>query len=486
MRKIFLLPLLLLLCAFSSPFTKSQAKKGGRDQVESLQREIDKIIQAVDPNLHIGIEVVSLDSGQKLYQKNAGQLFNPASSLKLFTGAAALAILGVDYRFETKIFTDGEIADGVLVGNLYLKGAGDPELKLSDLENLILQLKLAQIKKVQGKVFVDHSDFDAIAQGPGWMWDEERAYWNSPMDALLVNHSCINLWIRPADEAAQAPLVFVYPKTDYVAVQNLAQTSDKDSTLQVGRNGISKENLIEVKGSLLKESPLLFYQIPVEDPHFYTATLFTDMLKRYGIEWQGQIEEASTPIEAKELASFSSAPLTQIVHNMMKSSDNLAANCLFKKMGQARFGAPGTWPKGGQAIRDFLRTQAGIGIDDLVILDGDGESRYNLVSPHQFVSFLAWAYQEFKFTAEFMGSLPLSGTDGSLRNRMRESSIKGRVRAKPGTMTGISSLSGYIKTKTGEMLAFSILTSGFVKSSKLYKSKLEDEICTTLVNFSRN
>lgn len=473
--------LFLLLCSFGTPFSKNQNK----NQIESLQKQIDKIIQDVDPHLHIGMEVISLENGQKLYQKNEAHLFTPASSQKIFTGAAALAILGVDYRFETKLLTDGEIKEGVLVGNLYLKGVGDPELSIHDLEDLIFQLKVNQIKKVQGNFIVDHFDFDALPQGPGWMWDEEIAYWNSPMDALTVNHSCVNLWIRAAEEAAQPPHVFVYPKTDYVSVQNFATTSENEDGLVVERNGSAKENLIQVKGPLLKDSSLLFYKIPIDNPHLYTASLFIDLLKRYGIEWVGQLEEQATPLDAKELASHASSPLSLIVHKMLKTSDNLAANCLFKKIGQARFGAPGTWPKGGQAIRDFLQSQAGIDVTNLILLDGDGESRYNLASAHQIVSFLGWAYKQFKFSAEFLGGLPLSGIDGSLRTRMRDSSVKGRVRAKSGTMTGISSLSGYVKTKEGEMLAFSILTNGFVKPCREYETKLEDQICMALANFSR-
>jgi D-alanyl-D-alanine carboxypeptidase/D-alanyl-D-alanine-endopeptidase (penicillin-binding protein 4) len=345
-------------------------------------------------------------------------------------------------------------------------------------------LKINQIKKIQGTLLVDTSDFDELTQGPGWIWDEGVSFWNSPMDALTVNHSCIDLWVGSGAAHTKPPLLFVYPKTSYVTIQNQAQTvTHCQDALKVGR--ASKENRIEIKGEIALSSKPLFYQVPLESPHLYTAHLFLDLLKRHGIECSTLVSSKETPIEAVELASHFSPPLSVLVRNMMKSSDNMAANCLFKKLGQIRYGAPGSWSKGGQAIRDFLQTQADINTGDMVVLDGCGQSRYNLVSVHQMVGFLLWMNQQFKISPEFMAALPLSGVDGTLKLRLKEEEVKGRVRAKTGTMTGISALAGYVVGREGEIFAFALFTNGFTQPSNEVKTQLEDRICSLLAQFAR-
>ncbi|HSW86816.1 MAG TPA: D-alanyl-D-alanine carboxypeptidase/D-alanyl-D-alanine-endopeptidase [Rhabdochlamydiaceae bacterium] len=473
-----------LACAFKNGLKRNDIQRSSRDQIHSLQGAIDRLILNFEPNAHIGIEIVSVKTGQKLYQKNANQLFVPASNLKLFTGAAALAILGQDYRFETRLLTDGDIRGNILRGNLFLKGSGNPEFSLDHLEEMVFQLKLNQIEHISGDLIADNTDFDSISQGPGWMWDEGAEYWNSPMDALTVNHSCMKLWIRPASEVSRPPMVYIYPKTSYVSVQNSALTVEKEGTLKVGRQGMAQQNVIEIKGSLPIKKTHQEYMVPVETPHLYAIHLLKDLLSKYGIRLDGSIKVQQTPSSARIVAVHHSAPLGVMIRNMMKQSDNLAADCFFKKLGQTRYGSPGTWQNGGQAMKEFLTNQVGIDVSEMVMLDGCGLSRYNLVSPHQIASFLTWMQKQHKFCAEFMSSLPIAGTDGYLKHRMKENNTRGNVRAKGGSMTGVTSLSGYVNTKDGDLLAFSIMINGFVKPIKDYKNQLEDQICLVLSQFS--
>ena len=158
--------------------------------------------------MHIGIDILLANTGERVYQKNRKQLFTPASCMKIATAAAAIHTLGVDYRFETTLYTDGKIIEGTLRGNLYLKGSGDPYLNTWNLDDLAFQLKLLGIERVEGDLFVDNTDFDPVSQGPGWMWDEGLNYWNSPMDALTVNHSCVEIWENPAKCSPRLPIFF--------------------------------------------------------------------------------------------------------------------------------------------------------------------------------------------------------------------------------------------------------------------------------------
>lgn len=474
---------ILLLCAFQNKET-THSKEISKREGHALYEEIEKVIRSTDPDVHAGIEILSLQDDQRLFQKNENHLFVPASSLKIITGAAALHILGVDYRFTTKLFTDGKIKKHEIKGNLYIKGSGDPELSIQSLEELVFALKLQGIQRIDGNIYIDVSDFDEIAQGPGWMWDEGAVFYNSPLSALIVNHSCIDIWVRPNAKVEQLPTIYVRPRTDFVRITSDAVISAEENTINIKRRWMTHENIIDISGKIAANSEPYYEAIPLEAPHMYTAFVFRELLNKNTIGCSGEIEVKNVPEEALELAAVSSRPLSHIVEQMMKESDNLIADMLFKKMGQMRFGAPGTWAKGTRAVRDFLVKEVGLDIERIVIRDGSGLSRYNQISPHHLVESLSWMKKQFACSSEFCASLPISGVDGGLCNRLQEPSVKGKIRAKTGMMTGISSLSGYATTRDGKDLAFSIMLNGFTKNEKEYKTQIEDKICALLANHS--
>ena len=473
--------LIVVQCLFfSSPVEASS--RSNKAKIREIHSGIEKIVQSVDPHVHIGIEVVSLKTGRSLYAKNTGHLFMPASNLKLITGAAALQILGADYRFQTKLYTDAPIKDGILQGSLWIKGSGDPELSTRSLEELVSQLKSKGIQKIEGSLYVDRCDFDGIAQGPGWTWDDGAVVWNSPMDALTINHSCVDVWVEPNKSSDLPPHVYVQPNTDFVTIENLGMTSLEDHDLSVERSWMARENSIQIKGSIALSKNIQKFMIPVESPHLYAAHVLRNLLAKNQILFEGEIQEKAVTAQAVELASYASRPLREIVIAMMKISDNLIADCLFKKIGQQTFGAPGSWQSGTRAVKNFLTNTVGMDVSNMVIVDGSGMSRYNLLSPHQFIQFLTWADNQFPISLEFATSLPIAGVDGCLRNRMTDPAVKGRVLAKTGSLMGVSTLSGYAMTKAGEKLVFSIMISGFTKESSEYKVQIEDQILQYIVN----
>ncbi len=477
--------LLLILCVLYTSLNAKEPRQSGKQQLTALQNGIERIILNADPQVHIGIEIVSLKNGQRLYEKSPHHLFSPASCMKLITGAAALHRLGVDYRFATTLWTDGAVENKTLKGNLYLQGSGDPDLVVRDLEELIFQLKLRNITAIEGDLYADNTLFDGISQGPGWMWDDKGYDWSAPVEALTLNRSCIDVWVKPAENAGSPPLVYQYPKSDFVAIENRAMTTLEGNDLTAARRATSKNNIIDVKGKITAQAETVHYSIPVEEPHLYTAHVFRNILRKAGVAFEGKVGSKGTPQDASLLGTHSSRPLCQMVEEMMKTSNNLIADSLFKKLGAERFGAPGTWQKGSQAMREFLGLTVGLNVEKVVIMDGCGLSRYNLISAHHFLEFLSWMHKQFSCCNEFMTSLPIAGTDGTLKRRMIADGTKGKVRAKTGAMTGISSLSGYLTTKDGELLAFSILENGFAGKTSQYKTQIEDEICALLVNFSR-
>jgi D-alanyl-D-alanine carboxypeptidase/D-alanyl-D-alanine-endopeptidase (penicillin-binding protein 4) len=218
-----------------------------------------------------------------VFQRDAGHLFVPASSLKIITGAAALHIMGVDYRFPTRLLTDGKKRKHELKGNLYIKGSGDPELSLAQLEELVFALKLQGIQRIEGNICVDVSDFDAIDQAPGWMWDEGAVYYNSPLSALTVNHSCVDIWVRPNAKVDNPPTIYIRPRTDYVRVYSDALVSHEEDTLNVTRRWMTKENIIDITGKIPASAEPFYVALPVEAPCMYTAFVFQELLKKNDI-----------------------------------------------------------------------------------------------------------------------------------------------------------------------------------------------------------
>jgi len=471
-RKIVLIALALFWAA-----SLSAKPDRSRQNVDVLRSSIEKVLNSAGANVNVGMEVVSLKTGEVLYEHNAKNLFVPASTAKLFTCAAIIDRLGGEYQFETKVLKDS-------AGNLYLVGAGDPSLNEHDLEELALSVLLQQEKSFEGDLIVDASVFDLIANGPGWMWDEGDHYWNSPMNSLLVDHSCVDLWVMPT-ALKKCPEIYLRAGADYVFIENRALTSEEKGELEVRRSPLVRDNKIEISGILNPNTSPKLYRMPVEAPHLYTAHLFRQKLLKHTISIGGGMHVGKAPKEAVFITSHFSQPLAVLIRKALKDSDNLTANCLFKKLGQEWEGSQGTWQNGSHAVREFLTRKVGINTKELILLDGSGESRYNLASPHQMTQLLVWLSKQFSLAPEILSALPRNGCDGTSKSRLDKEMLRGRVRAKNGTMTGISALTGFVEAQEGEVLAMTIMVNGFTKKAQEIKEEVEDSICQLLIQFKR-
>ncbi len=384
----------LCICFFGTVFGSSL-----KEQKDWIYHSIEGVIRSVDPTALVGVKVVSLDKGVVLYERNAQCRFVPASSLKLFTAAAALEQLGADDRFETMVKVDGVIDKGVVKGNCYLVGSGDPSLKGTDFIGLVEGM---DVREIQGDLILDMSCFEDGPMGPGWMWDEEPGYWCVPLSALNVEHNFVG-------------------------------------------------------GAV------------VTQPELLAATLFKELLDRKGILLRGELKLGRAPEGSVCLTRHFSEPMSELIKVVLQNTDNLYSNCIFKRMG-------GSWEKGRKSVESFMRDVIGLDVEKMRIVDGSGLSRYNLASPDQMMTFLKRMHSNrFLKTA-----LPVGGEVGTLKRRML--SFRGRVAAKTGSMTGVSSLCGFVTTETGEELAVAIFVNGYMKEGREIKVKLEDEICHILIN----
>ncbi len=474
--KVLLLSLLIVAGCTLHP---SLLQEGGNRR---LIRELNTVIRESGLDSNLGIKVVTLKSGETIYSHNARSRFNPASNNKLYTSLAALKLLTPQFRFETALWADSlEWLKGQL-SHLTLKGSGDPDFSLPDLRELVRRTAL-EIKGVD-TLFVDPFIFDTIPQGNGWMWDEGDGWYAASVSGLNLNDNCVEISLRPG-AAGSHPLLNLYPHTGYVTINNEAFTLT-DTTgyprLTVARRWETHSNIIDIKGALLTTSPEVTRIRNIEDPARYAGIVFKELLEQAGVKVGGPVLKGPVPPTDVKVLEHLSPFLTESNLNLMKTSDNLTAEVFVKMIGHIATSQTGSWPAGLTVVKTFLADSVGIDTTSLFLADGSGVSRYNYSSPDHLVQLLTYAYRDYSINAEFLAALPTGGWDGTLRKRLRNQDVNRRIRAKTGTLSGVSCLSGYIFSKYQGPLAFSILMNGYVGEAKPYQ-QLQDQICTVLVNF---
>lgn len=478
--RLSILPIFLFLLGFGcSPAINS--KKNSHPFSQSLKAEIERILaDSMLARSRIGIKVVSLRSGMTLYEKDSGLLFHPASNMKLLTTATALARLGTNFRFKTSLFADSAaIGDSAIAGDLYLKGFGNPDLTLDDLGWLVRQIKHRGIRKIDGNLVCDESYFDDRRKGLGWMWDDTGSWSYAPFSALSVNDNCVTVYVKAGENAGDSLIVELEPATQFMAIDNQATTVDSMDTaavqeFEIGRKWRQNENTVLVKGGLFAKTPEKQYAVDVHEPALFTGTLLSERLLSEGIDLTGTVIKGVTPDSFQTVLTHYSEPLTNAIINVNKISDNLSSELLLKTIAAAQTGRQGTSEAGLHEVRLFM-SEVGIDTTQMALADGSGDSRYNLISPGHIVQLLEYMYYDFSLRPEFITSLPIAGVDGTLRHRMRGTSAYGKLRAKTGTLRGVSTLSGYTTMAQGEPVAFSIMIAHYVGSSWRMR-RIQDKI----------
>ncbi len=391
---------------------------------KKLSKSIDTILDQY-PHIHVGCQISSLEKDKRIiYSRNADHLFIPASNTKIFTAILALEYLGADYLFDTDIYIDGYISKQILHGNIYIKASGNPSLTNKSLEQLIKMLcKKIGIHKITGNCYIDSTLFDSEVYPPGSFLDNIGYSWNSPIHALIIDH-------KPA-------------------------ILSKDFTY----NSLSKA-----------------------DEYIFIDNVVVKLFEKYKIVFNGIVENKTVPDDAQIILQHQSPPLSKLLTTMLKESDNLYADCIFKKIASCNHLTPATWTNASNVLYNFLEDILQVSSRECVIKDGSGRSRYNLISPQHIVKLLTFAYKQ-PYYAIFLDNFPINGIDGTLKERLIE--IYPCIKAKTGTLSGVSTFSGYIEFPT-ETIAFSILINGYVSENIMnppYKKEIEDAICAQIVKF---
>jgi D-alanyl-D-alanine carboxypeptidase/D-alanyl-D-alanine-endopeptidase (penicillin-binding protein 4) len=442
-----------------------------------LATQIDGAI--TDPLLSgvkIGILVVEIESGKVLYARNEGGLFNPASNVKLFTTAAALALLGPEYRWKTVVYSDVPVTGGELKGDLYLKGFGDPTLVVEDLWRVGTELWSGGLRKVSGNLVVDDSFFDEVRLGPGFDQKQEDLPFRAPNGALSLNYNAVGVHVLPGPSDGAPARVVIDPQTPYFAVTNEARTvaGSRTNLTVESKDGAEKTDIL-VKGRIrVGEEPQVQLR-RVGHPDLYTAHAFRELLAKRGIKIAGAITRGTVPATAKALTAHYSQPLGVAVRDVNKRSNNFMAEQILKTLGAETGGRPGTWPKGLDAVAAFLE-RLGIARGDYKMTNGSGLYDTNRFTPSQLVALLRTAYKDFRFAADFIGSLGLAGADGTVGHRMEGGLAERMVRAKTGSLAGVSCLAGYAGAPGHAPLAFAIFMNELPETATPKARKAQDQI----------
>ena len=457
-----------------------------------LTAELGKLVQA--PALQravVGVAVRDLSSGEWLFESQADQLLIVASNNKLAATAAALELLGPDFQFRTTVAAVGRIAGGVLYGDLLLTGRGDPSISgrfhngrtTAVVEQWAAAVAAAGIKSVRGGIIADDTYFDRQHIHPLWPTNQLSAWYCAPVGALSFSDNCVLVTVAPGARRGDPARVALDPPTAYVQVVNQCTTSRARS----GENRVLVHrafggNPLAVGGEVREKGAPFRTWVAIHDPALYTATVFAEVLEAKKIPVGGPVRLRTPttriePADCKEIVTTTSF-LKDAVAVANGNSQNFYAEQILKTLGREKAGK-GTWADGAEAVIEFLRKAGVTGL--FSYHDGSGLARADRFSPRQIVQLLS--YMNGRRTGPlYLHSLAEPGEPGTLLRRGRLDPLQNRVFAKTGYIAGVSALSGYLETRGGRMLAFSILVNDFRCPLGEVRS-LQDALCLKLADY---
>jgi D-alanyl-D-alanine carboxypeptidase/D-alanyl-D-alanine-endopeptidase (penicillin-binding protein 4) len=424
-----------------------------------------------------GLLILDAETGDTLYEQNADRYFVPASNMKLFTTALALAKLGPDYRFHTTLETRGTISEeGILTGDVVLVGRGDPNLsnrkfpyELKEefdgppekaLAQLADALAAKGVKEISGDVVGDDSYFSRERYPNGWEIDDMVWEFGAAISSIVVDDNTVTLTITPGEQAGNPVQAALAPTTPDFTVENDALTSAADVKSDLTLTREPGANLVVVKGTLPARSTPRKLLLAVEEPAPHAAALLKRMLEERGIKVGGvakaRHDSAGVRGDPTLLAEHVSVPLGDSVKLVNKISQNLHTEVLLRTAARQS----GLWKTPDDLMKipaDFYAA-AGIAAGDVIQTDGSGLSRHDLVTPRAIATLLGFAQRQPWF-AVYYGSLPVAGVDGTLEDRMKNTTAAGRIHAKTGSVEHVRTLSGFAETVSGRRLIFSFLSN---------------------------
>lgn len=391
--------------------------------------------------------VVRQRDGAVLYARTPDRLMIPASNAKLLTALVVLDAFGPSHRFKTQLSSDVPPGPKGEVGQLYLRGGGDPAITSEDWWRLAAELRDAGLRRVSGDLLLDDAVFDRVRWHPTVEGISSRAY-HAPVGALNANYGSFAVTVGPGAKVGSPVSVTVNPPVSYLQISNHGTTLAKRErrTLVVDRSEAENREMVTVRGGVRLGDPPKTYYRSVVHPDRYAGAMLKMQLAALGIEVAGTIRAGVAPKAAYELHSFEGRTVGEIVRLFMKFSNNGIAESMIKNLATQSFAGSGsspgvgTWSAGMREMRRRLIAH-GVPAAGFKLVDGSGLSYQDRVSPRALVAVLQAGLDSFRFGPEFVASLPIAARDGTLEERAP--GAQDWARAKTGLLNGVTGLSGY-------------------------------------------
>ena len=436
-----------------------------------------------------GVMVVSLTRGDTLYSVNADSLFQPASTMKLFTAALALERLGPNHSFSTDVLRDGNVTpDGTVRGNLILRGGGDPALSNRFIRGdanipMTLLARLVHgngIRRVTGDLIADASAFEERLVPEGWLSRYLQDRYAARVSALSLNENVVIIAVHP-EAAGNVARVELEPSSSAITASSAVRlvNGSRGGNIIVRR---TSGGGIEARGWIGTKSVTRRYELVVEDPAMFTLGAFRDALAAQGITVDGGVRMGETPHGAVKLGGLPSPPLDRLISVMNRESINHYAELIYRNTARSHDRLPeGSATAAYAMLRDFMVNKVGADSNAVHAADGSGLSTLDRVTPRALLQLLAYAHKA-PWAASFHASLPVAGESELLRTRMRYTAAQGNLHAKTGTTNSVISLGGYVTAQSGEVIAFVFVYNG---SDRWNARETIDAMGVTLASFVR-
>ncbi|MBZ0200665.1 MAG: D-alanyl-D-alanine carboxypeptidase/D-alanyl-D-alanine-endopeptidase [Ignavibacteriaceae bacterium] len=412
--------------------------------------------------------------GEPIIALNENFNLAPASGLKVFTSSFALNSLGEDYKFLTKIYYDGKISNGILDGNIYIKGSGDPTLgsnlvKSSSTLNELMQhwsnaIKSAGINKVNGNIYGDDLLFENNLVPDYWPWTDIGNYYGAAPSALTINDNLYYLYFKPGKVNDAAKVIRTDPLIPNLKFENFMQTG-KDGSGDNGYifNAPNSYNAV-LRGTIPAGVDEFSIKGSIPNPAWFAAYSLFTKLNQSEINVSGEPKTLASPMkydEQKLLTSTYSPPLKDVVFIINKKSNNLYTELILKAAALKETGLAGT-NEGIESLKKFLLSN-GINTNGLDLYDGSGLSRTNTITAKMMAELLSFMTTTKVFDS-FYNSLAVAGIpddEGLFTSYGKGTAIAGNARIKSGFITGVRSHSGYVRDKKGRLIAFSFIANNY-------------------------
>jgi len=413
----------------------------------------------------VGALVVRAEDGATLFARAPDRPLTPASNLKILTALAALETFGPTHRFATRVLADRPPDAEGAVGIVYLEGGGDPTLTSEQWWRLAADLHRKGLRRVAEGLVLDDAALDGQRWHGGWGRVGSRAY-HAPVGALAANYGAFAVEVAPGPAPGAPARVTLDPPVDYLRVAARARTGPAGSATRLavdrGATGGGFER-VAVTGAIAADADPHTYWRSVADPTLYAGAVARMQLEAVGIRVEGPSRVGRAPEGAHELLAFEGHSVGRVVALFVKYSNNAVAETLFKQLGRASGGAPGSWDRGREAVLASL-DRLGIPTPGLRIVDGSGLARANRVAPRTLVEALRRARSSFAFGPELVAALPIAARDGTLAKRA--GAAADAVRAKTGLLDRVTGLSGLARHPEHGVLVFSVLVNGYRSSDE--------------------